>query len=150
MYLGEKYRQSYMQKKNDLTTYQILQTYIKDEEVFRIKNKDMKIYAQDMKLIFRIRDVNRQIDLMKHKAARMGNKTAFKTRCFSKVERLTKGEINNLFKRQSSIESEKLTDENVQDMCRVLVLKLLVSFFLPNNRSNLPFNLYSAIAIENS
>jgi hypothetical protein len=126
-----------------------LQTYIKDEEVFRIKNKDMKIYAQDIKLIFGIKDVNRQIDLKKHKAARMGNKTAFKTRCFSKVERLTKGEINNLFKTQSSIESKKLTDENVQDMCRVLVIKLLMSF-LPNNASNLLFNLCSAIAIEKS
>ena len=39
-------------QKNDLTVYQILQTYIKDEEVFRIKDKDMKIYAQDIKLIF--------------------------------------------------------------------------------------------------
>jgi hypothetical protein len=80
----------------------------------------------------------------------MRNKITFETRCFPKVERLTKGEINNLFKRQSNIESEKLTDENVQYMCRVLVLKLLISLFLPNNGSNLPFNLCSALVIENS
>jgi hypothetical protein len=80
----------------------------------------------------------------------MRNKTTFETRCFPKVERLTKREINNLFERQSNIESEKLTDENVQYMCRVLVLKLLVSLFLSNNGSNLPFNLCSALAIENS
>jgi hypothetical protein len=80
----------------------------------------------------------------------MRNKTTFETRCFPKVERLINGEINNLFKRQSNIESEKLTDENVQYMCRVLVLKLLVSLFLPNNGSNLSFNLCYALAIENS
>jgi hypothetical protein len=125
-----------------LTAYQILQTYIKDEKVFRIKDKHQ--------IIFGIRYVNKLIDLKKHKVVRMRNKTTFETSCFSKVERLTNGEINNLFKRQSNIKSEKLTDENVQHMCRVLVLKLLVSLFLPNNESNLSFNLCSAIAIENS
>ncbi|KAJ6682926.1 hypothetical protein OIU74_021059 [Salix koriyanagi] len=69
----------------------------------------------------------------------MRNKTAFETRCFPKVERLTKREINNAFTRLNNIESKNLSDINVQDMCRVLVLKLLVSLFLPNNGSNLPF-----------
>jgi hypothetical protein len=94
-------------RKNDLTTYQILQTFVKDEEVFRIKNKDVKIYAHDIKLILGIRDGNRQIDLNKHKAARMRNKTVFEIRSFLKVERLTKGEINNVFKRLKNIESKK-------------------------------------------
>jgi hypothetical protein len=84
-----------------------LQTFVKDEEVFRIKNKDVKIYAQDIKLILGIRDGNRQIDLNKHKATRMRNKTVFEIRSFLKVERLTKGEINNVFKRLKNIESKK-------------------------------------------
>jgi hypothetical protein len=84
-----------------------LQTFVKDEEVFRIKNKDVKIYAHDIKLILGIRDENRQIDLNKHKAARMRNKTVFEIRSFLKVERLTKGEINNVFKRLKNIESKK-------------------------------------------
>jgi len=126
-----------------------LQTYIKDEKVFRIKDIHENI-CPGHQIIFGIRYVNKLIDLKKHKVVRMRNKTTFETSCFPKVERLTKGEINNLFKRQSNIESEKLTNENVQHMCRVLVLKLLVSLFLPNNRSNLSFNLCSALALENS
>ncbi|KAJ6413911.1 hypothetical protein OIU84_006669 [Salix udensis] len=126
-------------RKSDLSICKILQTYNKDEEVFRIKGKDIKIYAEDIRLIFGIRDGNIQIDVNKHKTARMRNKTAFETRCFPKVERLTKREINNAFKRLKNIESKNPSDRNVQDMCRVLVLKLLVSLFLPNNGSNLPF-----------
>ncbi|KAB5556294.1 hypothetical protein DKX38_007203 [Salix brachista] len=126
-------------RKSDLSICKILQTYNKDEEVFKIKGKDIKIYAEDIRLIFGIRDGNIQIDVNKHKTARMRNKTAFETRCFPKVERLTKREINNAFKRLNSIESKNPSDRNVQDMCRVLVLKLLVSLFLPNNGSNLPF-----------
>ncbi|KAJ6775313.1 40S RIBOSOMAL PROTEIN S10 [Salix purpurea] len=126
-------------RKSDLSICKILQTYNKDEEVFRIKGKDIKIYAEDIRLIFGIRDGNIQIDVNKHKTARMRNKTAFETRCFPKVERLTKREINNAFKRLNNIESKNPSDRNVQDMCRVLVLKLLVSLFLPNNGSNLPF-----------
>jgi len=149
MYFEREYRQAYMQKKMIWLHIRFCKHTSKMKKVFRIKDRHENI-CLGHQIIFGIRYVNKLIDLKKHKVVRMGNKTTFETSCFPKVERLTKGEINNLFKRQSNIESEKLTDENIQHMCRVLVLKLLVSLLLPNNGSNLSFNLCSAIAIENS
>ncbi|KAJ6419018.1 hypothetical protein OIU84_029176 [Salix udensis] len=55
-------------RKSDLFVCQILQTYNKDEEVFRINDENIKIYAQDIKLIFGITDGNIQIDVNKYKA----------------------------------------------------------------------------------